>query len=105
MSRPARAMRPRAGCTKPPMASMHVVLPAPLGPISPTTSRSSTAMSTSATAVTPPYTTVNPRTSSSGPGSWRAAAVAVPVARKPVRGPVAPVTAALRASGAAASGR
>src|ERR1700730_10896472 len=43
------------------MASMKVVLPAPLGPISPTSSPASISRSTPATARTPPKLTDTPR--------------------------------------------
>ena len=50
-SRPSSSTRPRQG-TNPVMASMKVVLPAPLGPISPTICASSTCRSTSTSACT-----------------------------------------------------
>ncbi len=46
--------------TNPVMASMNVVLPAPFGPISPTSSPSSTATATESTAQTPPKRTERP---------------------------------------------
>jgi len=53
MSSPANRTRPVHGL-KPAIASNSVVLPAPLGPMSPTTSPSSTANDTDSTAVSPP---------------------------------------------------
>ena len=56
MSRPANSMRPVVG-TKPVMPSMKVVLPAPLGPIRPTSCPYCTEKSTSLTALRPPNVT------------------------------------------------
>src|SRR3954451_24323372 len=56
MSAPSRIVVPRWP-TNPVTASMKVVLPAPFGPISPTSSPGCTSMSTSTTAWTPPNDT------------------------------------------------
>jgi hypothetical protein len=56
MSSPAKATVPANG-TNPLMASMKVVLPAPFGPIRPTSWPSSTSRSTSIKARTPPNET------------------------------------------------
>ena len=58
-SRPCSSTRPLER-TKPVMASMKVVLPAPLGPISPTRLPSGTSSSTSTSAWTPPKLTDTP---------------------------------------------
>ena len=51
-------MLPFAGLTKPVIASISVVLPAPFGPIRPTISPALTVTETSLTATTPPKRTV-----------------------------------------------
>ena len=58
MSVPASANVPADGLTKPVTASITVVLPAPFGPIRPTTSPGLTSNDTSFTATTPPKRTV-----------------------------------------------
>src|SRR5436309_4770534 len=55
----------------PEMHSMSVVLPAPLGPMSPTISPSRTSRSTVSRAASPPKRTVTPRQSSTGAESVR----------------------------------
>ena len=64
MSRPSKRTRPAIG-TNPVSPSMNVVLPAPLGPISPTICPSATSRSTPSTARSPPNVTVNAWVSSS----------------------------------------
>ena len=61
---PSSSTRPSLGFVKPVTASMRVVLPAPLGPMSPTTWRGSTRKLTPSTAVTAPNRTVRSWTSS-----------------------------------------
>src|SRR5262245_32744590 len=58
MSRPANSTRPIAGACRPVMTLNNVVLPAPLGPISPVTDRSSTLIVAPSTATRPPKRTV-----------------------------------------------
>ena len=64
-----RLIRACAGFTKPVTASMIVVLPAPLGPMSPTTSPGCTSKLTSSTATTPPKRTVRSATVSAAGGT------------------------------------
>ncbi len=64
---PSRWMLPEPRRVKPVIRSSRVVLPAPLGPISPTTSPGATSKETSSTATTPPKRTETPRTSSERP--------------------------------------
>ena len=61
---PLRSMRPLVGLVKPVRASTIVVLPAPFGPISPTTSRGATRKLTPSTATTAPKRTVRSSISS-----------------------------------------
>ena len=58
MRRPSRVIEPPVAGTKPVTASMRVVLPAPFGPIRPTTSPGRTSIDTSSTATTEPKRTV-----------------------------------------------
>ena len=62
IGRASSSIRPDDGFTNPVTASMTVVLPAPLGPIRPTTSPGPTSKDTSRTATTLPNRTVSPRT-------------------------------------------
>jgi hypothetical protein len=64
MSAPSNDTRPRWAGVNPVMVSMNVVLPAPLGPMSPTTEPGSTARSTPSSATRPPCLTVRSCTSS-----------------------------------------
>src|SRR5258707_308819 len=64
MSRPAKATRPASGVWKPAIAANSVVLPAPLGPISPTISPSRTSSEAWSTAFRPPNDFESSRTSS-----------------------------------------
>src|SRR5437868_1290825 len=64
MSRPSKATRPASGAWKPAMAANSVVLPAPLGPISPTISPWRTSSEAWSTAFSPPNDLERPRTSS-----------------------------------------
>ena len=57
MSDPWSTIRPPSAAVNPEIRSNNVVLPAPFGPINPTTSRSCSASETSATACTPPKRT------------------------------------------------
>ena len=61
---PSKRTVPASARTKPQMTLKSVVLPAPLGPITPTTSPGATASDTSSRAVNPPKRTVTPATSS-----------------------------------------
>ena len=70
-SMPSRSTRPDCWRVKPEMTSNSVVLPAPFGPMRPTTSPGDTRNETSSTAMTPPKRTDTPRTSSSRPVSAR----------------------------------
>src|SRR5437764_12410942 len=63
MSVPSSTIEPLASGTKPEMAFNNVVLPAPLGPMIPTTSPGATRTSTASTATTPPNRTDTPWTS------------------------------------------
>src|SRR5262249_47656378 len=65
-SSPSNRMRPAAGTSRPEIALSVVVLPAPLAPISTTSSARSTVIETSATAATLPYRHCNPSTCSTG---------------------------------------
>src|SRR5918997_3685275 len=62
---PAKVTLPAVGRSRPDSKLITVVLPAPLGPISPTISPSSTAKETSSTARTPPKWRLKPSTWSS----------------------------------------
>src|SRR6188508_3737335 len=64
MSRPSSTMRPASGLWKPAMAANSVVLPAPLGPISPTISPARTSSDAWSTAFRPPNALERSRTSS-----------------------------------------
>ena len=70
---PSQRSRPSSGATKPQTQLNKVVLPAPLGPITPTTSPARADIDTPSSAVSPPKRTVKPSTS-------RAAAIAPPSA-------------------------
>ena len=61
---PLKVTRPAVGFVKPVKASTIVVLPAPFGPMSPTTSLGVTRKLTSSTATTAPKRTVRSSTSS-----------------------------------------
>ena len=63
---PSKVMRPLSGRLRPVTALKNVVLPAPLGPISPMMAPRGTTRSTSLSAITPPNFFTTPRTSSSG---------------------------------------
>src|SRR5919204_4224275 len=64
MSVPSKTTRPAAGRTRPEMARSVDVLPAPLGPMTATISRSPTVRLTRSTAITFPYRTDSSATSS-----------------------------------------
>ena len=64
MSVPSNTTRPDVGSWLPASSENSVVLPAPLGPMMPRNSRSSTETSTVSTAVSPAYFLVSPSTSS-----------------------------------------
>src|SRR5664279_5319600 len=64
MSRPSRITFPAFGGSRPVMTLNRVVLPAPLGPMSPVTDPGSVSMATSSSATLPPKRTVTPWTSS-----------------------------------------
>ena len=67
--RPSRAIAPPEARTNPVTASMRVVLPAPLGPMRPTTSPGATESDTPSTATTEPKRTVSPSTASVAPAT------------------------------------
>ncbi|CAB4810909.1 unannotated protein [freshwater metagenome] len=69
MSTPSNRTEPVLGLTNPVIASMAVLLPAPLGPMRPTTSPGFTSTLNSNSATTPPKRTVRPRTSSTLAGT------------------------------------
>src|SRR5262249_46074205 len=71
MLSPSKTIEPRLGRRKPLSRLKQVVLPAPLGPISPTISPLSTVKSTSRTAASPPKSRVSPRVSRRATGSGR----------------------------------
>ena len=75
-ARPARSLR-----TKPVTASTNVVLPAPLGPIRPTSSPSPTSKLTSRSACTPPKSTDRP-VRGAAPAAGRARRSRLPRARR-----------------------
>ena len=60
---------PAPACVKPQITLKSVVLPAPLGPITPSTSPAPTATETSSSAVIPPKRTVRVRAAKTGPSS------------------------------------
>ncbi len=64
MSTPSSSTRPAAGFAKPVSASTNVDLPAPLGPMSPSTSRGRTVIETPSSASTTPKRTRTPSASS-----------------------------------------
>ena len=66
MSTPSRSTVPPSGRTKPDRSSNKVVLPAPLGPMRPTTSPLETDRSTPSTAATDPYRFTSPLAASNG---------------------------------------
>src|SRR6185295_799360 len=68
-SRPSRNQRPRSADVKPLRQSTVVLLPEPLGPMTPTMAPDSTENDRSSTAVNPRYRLVRPRTSSRGGGT------------------------------------
>src|SRR5438132_242324 len=68
-STPPRTTRPLSSDAKPETASSRVVLPAPLGPMMPTTSPGRTGRSTPSTATTPPKRTRTPVTSRASSGA------------------------------------
>src|SRR5258707_9917442 len=68
MSRPSSVTRPALGAWKPAMAANRVVLPAPLGPISPTISPAPTSSEARSTALRPPNDFESSRTSSMAGG-------------------------------------
>src|SRR3954470_19124585 len=72
MSRPAKVMRPDSGLWKPAIAANSVVLPAPLGPISPTISPAPTSSEACSTAFNPPNALERSRTSSMAAASQQA---------------------------------
>src|SRR4051812_34902907 len=86
-------MKPDVGRVKPQTTLNNVVFPAPLGPITPTTSPSSTVADTSRSAMRPPNLTVTSCTSSSADTArhtlllWlrRTLPTCLPVARLPHR--------------------
>src|SRR5438309_3075144 len=62
MSRPSRYTRPKFGVWSPVITLNSVVLPAPLGPISPVTRPAPASRSTPDSAITPPKWTSTPST-------------------------------------------
>ena len=69
MLAPANTMRPSSGAMRPVTMLKNVVLPAPLGPISPMMAPRGTTRSTSPRATTPPKRLATPRTSRIGSGA------------------------------------
>src|SRR5437667_9045695 len=66
MSRPSASSCPEVGGVTPEIALNKVVLPAPFGPMMPTSSPAAKLASTASTAVSPPKRTLSARASSSG---------------------------------------
>ena len=90
-STPSRSTRPPSHGTNPEIMSNRVVLPAPLGPITPRISRWCRARSTSSTAVMPPKRLRRPFTSSTTGRSPLLSATTRRGARLPLR-PLSPLT-------------
>ena len=66
-SRPFQCSDPAWGSTKPHITLKSVVLPAPLGPITPRTSPGATLTDTESSAVMPPKLTVSPSAANAAP--------------------------------------
>src|SRR5438045_9160855 len=81
MSLPSNRIVPAVGGRNPDSRLKHVVFPAPLGPINPTISPSSTVRSTPLTAARPPKYRLRPRDSRRGMGQPAGLGVGAAAAR------------------------